>query len=82
MPNEKGFLVCRIGKVLLKEHETEGEEHNVEVHTHCSKGQPVALVHTHNINPEPSPQDIQTSKEKKLIVCVDFLGNVKCYKTR
>jgi len=82
MPNEKGYLVCRLGEQLTKHHETEGGAHNVDVHTHCSKGQPVALVHTHNVNPEPSPQDIQTSKEKKLIVCVDFRGKVKCYKSR
>jgi hypothetical protein len=82
MPAEKGYLVCRHGRVLLKQNEIEGGAHNVDVSTHCSKGQPVALVHTHNVNPSPSPQDIQTAKEKGLKVCVDFQGKVKCYKSK
>ncbi len=81
MPNEVGSLVCRQGKVLVKHNETEGQAHNVDVHTHCSKGTPVALVHTHNVNPEPSPLDLQTAKQHKLMVCVDFKNHVRCYKT-
>lgn len=82
MANEKGYLVCRCGRVYLKEHDSEGEAHSIDIPTTCSKGKPVALVHTHNVNPDPSPQDIQTSKEKGLKVCVDFQGKVKCYRGR
>lgn len=80
MPKEVGYLVCRTGAVLTKHNEVEGGEHNVDVHTHCSKGTPVALVHTHNVNPNPSPLDLKTSKHHKLLVCVDFKGNVQCYR--
>ena len=82
MPVEKGYLVCRHGRVLLRDNDVEGSAHNVDVSTHCSQGKPVALVHTHNVNPEPSPQDLQTAREKRLIVCVDWKGAVKCYRTR
>ena len=78
--NEVGYLVCRQGKVLVKHNETEGEAHSVDVHTHCSRGEPVALVHTHNVNPNPSKLDLQTSKSHRLLVCVDFKGQVKCYR--
>ncbi len=80
MPKEIGYLVCRAGKVHLKQNETLGEEHNVDVSTHCSKGKPVALVHTHNVNPQPSQLDLQTAKERKLVVCVDFKGRISCFK--
>jgi proteasome lid subunit RPN8/RPN11 len=80
MKPEVGYLVCRHGRVYLRENETVGEEHNIDISTHCSQGQPVALVHTHNVNPDPSALDIQTSKEKGLKVCVDFHGKVKCYR--
>jgi hypothetical protein len=80
MPNEKGYLTCRIGGKLYKHNEVEGQAHNVDVHTHCSRGTPVALVHTHNVNPNPSPQDLQTAKTHRLIVCVDFRGVIKCFK--
>ena len=81
MSREVGYLVCRKGKVLLKQNETLGEAHNVDVSTHCSKGSPVALVHTHNVNPNPSQLDLQTGKEKHLVICVDFKGHVSCYRS-
>ncbi len=82
MPKEIGYLVCRHKKTLLKEHETSGGEHNVDVSTRCTRGAAVALVHTHNVNPNPSPQDLDTAKEHRLLVCVDFQGkgHIKCYK--
>jgi len=80
MKPEVGYLVCKLGEKLTKHHETEGGAHNVDVHTHCSRGQPVALVHTHNVNPDPSPQDLETSKKHKLVVCVDWKGRIRCYR--
>ena len=80
MKPERGYLVCRKGKVLLKQNETKGGAHHVDVNVHCSQGEPVALVHTHNINPHPSQLDLQTAKAHKLVVCVDFLGKIKCFK--
>ena len=80
MPNERGYLVCRHGKLLLKQNDAQGGAHNVDVSTHCSRGKPIALVHTHNVTPEPSKLDLQTAKDKKLPVCVIFAGRVKCYK--
>lgn len=82
MPNEVGYLICRRGKALLKEHETTGGDHHVDVSTMCSRGIAVALVHTHNVNPMPSPLDLETARAKKLAVCVDFKGIVTCYRMR
>ncbi len=81
MPKEKGYLVCRKGRLLIRQNDTEGGEHNVDIIPHCSKGEPVALVHTHNVNPNPSDLDLKTAKERRLIVCVDFRGRVTCYQT-
>lgn len=77
---EKGFLVCRVGTRLHREHDTDGEAHTIEIRTHCDRGEPVALVHTHNVNPNPSQIDLQTSKERNLVVCVVFRDKTKCYK--
>ncbi len=82
MLSETGYLVCRRGKVSLKENEATGGAHNVDVSTHCSKGKAIALVHTHNVNPNPSELDLQTSKDKGLSVCVVYKGIVKCYRRK
>ena len=80
MPKEIGYLVCRRGKTYEKQNETIGKEHQVDISVRCSLGEPVALVHTHNINPHPSQLDLQTAKEKKLVVCVDWKGVIKCFR--
>jgi len=79
---ERGYLVCKQGRVLLRQNDSEGEAHTVSISTKCSHGKPVALVHNHNVNPDPSPQDIEASKEHRILVCVDFRGKVKCYKAK
>ncbi|MDP2730132.1 MAG: hypothetical protein Q8O55_06600 [Dehalococcoidales bacterium] len=82
MAKEVGYLVCRQGRVYLKQNETLGEAHSVDVSTRCSRGEPVALVHTHNVNPHPSQLDLQTAKERKLVVCVDWKGRITCWKVK
>jgi hypothetical protein len=91
---EHGYLVCRKGKVLIKQGEHTGEPgkltkddqgqivHKTEINlpTQCTRGKPVALYHTHNISPEPSKQDLKTAKQFGVKVCVDFKGHVRCYK--
>jgi hypothetical protein len=94
MPKESGYLVCKKGRVLIKQGEHTGEEgkfttdengqviHRTEINlpTQCTRGKAVALYHTHNISPQPSEQDIKTANEHRIMVCVDFKGKVKCYK--
>jgi hypothetical protein len=94
MPNEHGYLVCKKGRVLIKQGEHTGgvgkfttDEngqvmHRTEINlpTQCTRGKAVALYHTHNISPEPSEQDLKIAKQFNIKVCVDFQGKVKCYK--
>ena len=80
MANEIGYLVCHVHRRLHRENDTDGEAHTIEIKTHCDRGDPVALVHTHNVNPNPSGTDLRTSKDKGLIVCVTFNRQTKCYR--
>ena len=82
MKAEVGYLVCRRGHAHVKENETVGQAHSVDVSTRCSRGIAVALVHTHNVNPSPSPLDLQTAKSKNLAVCIDYAGIVTCYRVK
>jgi hypothetical protein len=93
--NETGYLVCRKGRVLLKQKEAQGSNPEltvsngnlkyfakVDIDMHCFRGKPEALVHTHNVSPAPSKQDLETAKTLGVKVCVDFHGKIKCYKAK
>jgi hypothetical protein len=80
--NEKGYLVCRHGKALLRQSTIQGEAHNIDIPVRCSRGTPHALVHTHPSNPAPSKQDLDTAKRLKVRVCVIHKGKTTCYKAK
>jgi proteasome lid subunit RPN8/RPN11 len=78
---ERGYCVCRDGRLLLKEKTIPGEASSIQIPVKCSRGQPAALVHSHtsgNIN--PSSQDLQTSKRLGIPVCVRTKHGIRCYK--
>lgn len=81
--NERGYTVCRNGK-LKKGPEATGGTHNVVVNVTCPAGsKPRALFHTHpGGNIRPSPQDLITAQQHNLPVCVKAQGKVRCYRPK